>query len=108
MQVRPDPRGLALRDLDQPPQEPSRGMLVAALAEHQVDELAVAVDGPVEVAPASGDLNVGLVDVRGTAGATPALAPHLAGKQRRESRLPVAEPVRSLKILRQEWQAKAR
>ena len=47
-------------------------MLVAVLAEHRVDELAVVVDGSIEVAPAAGDLHVRLVDVPGTVGATPA------------------------------------
>ena len=59
-------------DLHEPAQEPPRCVLVALLAEHRVDELAVAVDRPVEVAPAAGDLHVGLVDVPGAARATTA------------------------------------
>src|SRR3712207_2597034 len=36
---------------------------VAVLAEHGVDEIAVAVDGPVEVGPAAAHLDVCLIDV---------------------------------------------
>ncbi len=59
--------------------------------EHGVDELAVTVDGPIQIAPAARDLHVRLVDVPGAPGAVPALAPQLVGEQRGEAGLPVAD-----------------
>ena len=38
--------------IDEPPQEASRGVLVAVLAEHRIEEVAIAVDGAVEVGTA--------------------------------------------------------
>src|SRR4051812_44207979 len=67
---------------------------VAVLAQHGVHEIAVAVDGPIEVGPAATDLQVRLVHVpaaaaAGTAPAMPALA-ELVGQCRRELRFPLA------------------
>src|SRR3954451_3946924 len=54
---------------------------VAGFAEENVDQGAVAVDRPIEIAPFAGDFDVGLVDVPAPAGlAGPALAQAL-GKQ---------------------------
>ena len=57
------------RDLDRSGTQPQRAGkerpgsgTVAALREQHVDDLAMLVDGPVEVGPAAGDLDVGLVD----------------------------------------------
>ena len=44
------------------------GVLVAVLAAHGVEEHPLAVDGAVAIAPAPGDLHVGLVQVPGAAG----------------------------------------
>ena len=65
---------------------------VAVLAQHGVDEIAVAVDRPVQIGPAAADFQVGLVHVpvpaAAAALAVPALA-KLVGQQRRELRLPL-------------------
>src|SRR4051812_31001860 len=45
---------------------------VAGLAEVDVDQVTVAVDRPVEIAPLAGNLDVGLVDVPAPAGLRPA------------------------------------
>jgi hypothetical protein len=67
---------------------------VAVLAEHGVDEIAVAVDGPIEIGPAAADLQVRLVHVpaatAGTAPAVPALT-KVVGKKWCELRLPRAD-----------------
>ena len=47
VQVSGDPCGLSFGDLDEPPQEPTCGMPVAALAQHRVDEITTMVDRPV-------------------------------------------------------------
>src|SRR3954447_26214674 len=64
------------------------------LAEHRVNEIAVSVDGAIQVSPAATNLQVGLVDVpaaaAGTALAMPALA-EFAREQRCELRLPLAD-----------------
>ena len=65
--VRRDQERPPLRDPDEPPEEAPDRVLVALLAQHRIDELPVAVDGPVEVAPPPGDLDAGLVDIPGPA-----------------------------------------
>ena len=63
------------------------------LAEHGVEQIAVPVDRPVEVAPVAADLQVGLVDIparpRSEALPEPALA-ELIAHDRQQLRLPVA------------------
>jgi hypothetical protein len=44
---------------------------MTAFADEDVDELAVLIDRPVEVAPAAGDLDVGLLDEPPIAGRVP-------------------------------------
>jgi len=67
---------------------------VAVLAQHGVDEIAVAVDRAIQVGPAAADLQVGFIDVPvaapGSAPAMPAPA-KLAGQCWRELRLPVSD-----------------
>ncbi len=65
MLVRGDALRLALGHLDESPEEAPGGVLVPVLAEHGVEEHPLAVDGAVEIAPAPGDLHVGLVQVVG-------------------------------------------
>src|SRR5215207_8474412 len=66
---------------------------VAVLAQHGIDEIAVTVDGAVQIAPPATNLQVSLVDVPVTATsaapATPALTEFI-GQQRGELRLPLA------------------
>ncbi len=65
---------------------------VAVLAQHGVDEVAVTVDSPVEIAPATPHLQVGFVDMpAAAASAAPAVtAPaQFIGQGGRELRLPV-------------------
>ena len=75
---------LALGHVNESPQEAPRGVLVAVRAAHGVQEVALAVDGAVERAPAPGDLHVGLVQVPGAAGVAPnaslAAGPRAAGR----------------------------
>ena len=71
------PRRLPLGHLDQAPEEATGSVLVAMFAQHRVDERAGAVDGAVEVAPATGDLYVRLVEIPGAADPTPTPRPEL-------------------------------
>ena len=71
--IRRDTERPPVRDVDQPAEEAPCRVLVAVLAQHRIDELPVAVDRSVEVAPAPGDLHVGLVDVPGAADTAPPL-----------------------------------
>jgi hypothetical protein len=66
-------------------------MLVAMFAEHRVDELPIAVDCPVQVAPATGDLHVRLVEVPGDADTAAPLRAQLLAQQSREPELPFAD-----------------
>lgn len=66
---------------------------VAVLAEHGVDQVAVAVDRSIQVGPAATNLQVGLVNVpAAAAGSTLATAApaQFVGEQRRELGLPLA------------------
>ena len=56
----------ALR-INQAAQESPGGISIAVLAEHGVEQVAVSVDGSVEVAPTAADFDVGLVQVPRTA-----------------------------------------
>ena len=86
-----DPQRLGACHLHQPSQKAPGGVLVAVLAEHGVEEVAIAVDGAVEIAPAARDLHVGLIDVPGDPGAAAPLGPEPLRQQRRETELPVAD-----------------
>ena len=79
------------RNVDEAAEEASGCVLVAVLAQHRIDELAVSVYRPVEVTPAPSDLHVGLVDVPGAADATPPLRTEPLGEQRCEGRFPRAD-----------------
>src|SRR3954451_3011843 len=63
MAVGGDLLGLDLGDRSGRAEEFLGGSHVAGLAQVDVDQGAVAVDRPVEIAPLSGDLDVGLIDV---------------------------------------------
>jgi hypothetical protein len=70
------------------------GCHVPVLAEHGVDQMAVAVDGSVQIRPAAANLQIRLIHVPFAAtGAAPAVPPlpELAGQHRRELRFPVAD-----------------
>ena len=79
------------RNVDEAAEEASGCVLVAVLAQHRIDELAVSIYRPVEVTPAPSDLHVGLVDVPGAADATPPLRTEPLGEQRCEGRFPRAD-----------------
>ena len=89
--VRGDPQRPEAGHLDQPAQEPPCRLLVAVLAEHRIDQRAITVDGPVQVAPASRDLHVRLVQVPGGASLFSALCAQLRSEQRSEAELPSAD-----------------
>src|SRR3970282_205346 len=61
------------------------------LTQHRVQEVAISVDGPVEVAPAAADFHVGLVDVPGAAGLAAALGAQLLTDDWRKAKLPDAD-----------------
>ena len=88
MTIRRDPERTLLRDVYQAAEEAPSRMLVALLAQHRVDQLPVAVDRPVEVAPAAGDFHVGLVDVPGPARLASSFGAQPFPEQRREAKLP--------------------
>ena len=77
-----------LRYLDEPPEEAPGRVLVALLAEHRIDKPPVAVDCPVAVASAAGDLHVGLVDILGSTRLAPSLGAELSRQQWCEPCLP--------------------
>ena len=91
MLVRGDALRLALGHLDESPEEAPGGVLVPVLAEHGVEEHPLAVDGAVEIAPAPGDLHVGLVQVPGAVGLAAPLRSQLVREQRGEADLPGAD-----------------
>ena len=67
---------------------------VAVLAEHRVDQIAVSIDRPIQVAPPAPDLQVRLIHVPVAAtGAAPAMpAPaEFVGQDGRELRLPLPD-----------------
>src|SRR5665811_1537228 len=61
--VRGDAVRSAARHFYEPPEEAPRGIPVAVLAEHGVQQFPVAADGTVQIAPAARDLHVRLVEV---------------------------------------------
>ena len=85
-----DPEGLSAGGVNESPQEPPGGVLVAMFTQNRVDELAVPVDRSIEVAPAACDSHVCLVQVPGDARLTTALRPKLFGEQGSEPRFPVS------------------
>src|SRR4051812_9078406 len=67
---------------------------VPVLAEHGVDQIAVAVDGTVDIAPAAPDFQVGFVHVPGAssgAALPPTTLPEFCDQDRREFRFPFAD-----------------
>ena len=91
MPVGGDAEWLGADRIDELPEELAGGILVAALTEHRVDEGAIPVDGPVQVAPTPGDLHVRLVDVPGLPGTAAPPGAELVGEQRREAELPASD-----------------
>ena len=91
MMVGGDAQRPSLRDVDEAPEEAPSRVLVALLAQHRVDQLPVTVDRPVEVAPAAGDLHVGLVDVPGPARVAASLGAEPFPQQRCEPRFPATK-----------------
>ena len=83
MRIGRNPERLPFSDLEEPPQEAPRGVLVTVRAQHRIDQRALPIDGAIEVTPAPGDLHIGLIDVPGDArAAAPLLADRLRAKRR--------------------------
>src|SRR5665811_1025413 len=61
------------RHFYEPPEEAPRGIPVAVLAEHGVQQFPITVDGTVQIAPAARDLHVRLVEIPGLAGTATSL-----------------------------------
>ena len=67
---------------------------VAVLAEHRVDQVAAAVDRPIQVGPAAADLQIRLIDVPSGAGAAPPAMPafaQLVAHDGQQLRLPIPD-----------------
>ena len=79
--IRRHPQRTPSRYLQQVSEKAASCGTVAVLAEHRVDEGSVAIDRSVEVAPAAGDLHVGLVEVPGGADAPATPRAELMGDQ---------------------------
>ena len=89
--VRGDAQRPVARHLDEPAEEPTRGMLVTVFAKHRIQKLTVTVDGTVQIAPVSGDLHVRLVQIPGLAGSAPPPGAQLVREQWSEAELPFAD-----------------
>ena len=76
---------LALGHVHVSPQEAPRGVRVAVRAAHGVEEVAIAVAGAGESAPAPGALHGGLIDGPGDAGLAAPLRSQLVREQRGEA-----------------------
>ena len=66
---------LAAGDLDESPQELPGRVRVALLTQPRIEECPIAVDSPIQGAPAARDLHGGLIDGPGDAGVASALGP---------------------------------
>ena len=64
---------------------------VAVFAQVNVDEVTVAIDRPVEIAPLTGDFDVRLVDVPAPAGLAGSALAQALGEQRRQLGFPVTD-----------------
>ena len=65
-------------------------VLVPVLREHRIDQVAVSINGSVEVAPFAPDPNVSFVDILGATCHSLALCPQLLGDQWSEAYLPIS------------------
>ena len=73
------------------PAEEALGHLqMARRAEQRIDQVAVPIDSPVQVAAPTVDFDVGLVNRPGTASLAPSLGPELLGEQQGKALLPLA------------------
>ncbi len=65
---------------------------VALLAQHRIDQIAVLIDRPIEIAPPAADLQIGLVDIPAAARSAPGTVPPFAqriSQNRQQFRFPV-------------------
>jgi hypothetical protein len=79
-----------LRRAERPLEEPAGSGRIAPWGDEHVDDLAELVDGSVDVAPPSGDLHVGFVDLPAIADAV-AAGPGSLGQQGREALDPAVD-----------------
>ena len=91
MMISCDVQGPVARHLNETSQEASGGRPIAVLAQHRVEQLPIAIDRPVQVAPAPGDLHIRLVQIPRAAGASGSASAELIADQRREAELPGAD-----------------
>ena len=89
MTIAGDPIGHHLRHGTGGREESFRGRKVLSLAQPYVHQMAVAVDGPIQVTPSAIILDVRLIDVPALANDTSAALAQLARNQRSEFRLPL-------------------
>jgi hypothetical protein len=67
------------------------GFLIAGLAQVDVDQVAVAVDRPVQVLPLTGNFDIGFIDIPAAAGLAPASPAQGLGEPRRQLGFPVTD-----------------
>ncbi len=91
MRVRRDTLGLALGHVHQAAQEAPGGMRVALRPPPRIEECSLAIDGPLQVAPAARALHGGLIDGPGDPGAALAIGPERVRPERRAAALPVPD-----------------
>ena len=91
MVIRRHPQRAPSGYLQQAPEEPSGGRPIAVLTEHRVEQLSIAINRAVEVAPTTSDLHVRLVQIPRPAAATITTHPKIGADQRREAELPGAD-----------------
>ena len=91
---------LATGDFDWPPQGAPRRVLVALRPKHRREEFAVPVDRSIEVAPAPGDLDVCVVEIRGDALASSQSAQAGDAVRGAKTRTGAVEAMRDLRVAR--------
>ena len=91
MRVRRDTLGLALGHVHQAAQEAPGGLRVALRPPPRIEEGALAIAGPLQVAPAARALHGGLIDGPGDPGAASALGPERVRPERRAAARPVPD-----------------
>jgi hypothetical protein len=92
MAIRCHPVRAKSHDRFRGPEECLRRSHVAPLAQHRVDQVAVPINRPIEVAPPAADLQVGLVKVPVYAGSAPGAVPPFAqriSQDRQQFRIPI-------------------
>src|SRR6266699_4647208 len=74
-----------------PLKEALRGVHIALLAQHGINQVPVTIDGAIEITPPAVDFHIGLIYVPGTTDLSLALGTQLLHHQGREALLPVPD-----------------